>query len=140
MNRATGTDRKAVRWYREPWVWLLIFFPLAAVVGGMVTLYLAVTTSDGLVVDDYYKRGKAINRDLARDTVAAQHRLVASLELYPGDNRVQLVGDHRNILQGFGFNGIAGQQLCHADNKFQELMFAAEKILALIFGQGHQSD
>ena len=96
---ATGTDRKAVRWYREPWVWLLIFFPLAAVVGGMVTLYLAVTTSDGLVVDDYYKRGKAINRDLARDTVAAQHRLVASMELYPGDNRVQLVLDSVGNIQ-----------------------------------------
>ncbi len=38
-----------------------------AVIGGMTSLYLAVTTSDGLVVDDYYTRGKAINMDLARE-------------------------------------------------------------------------
>ncbi len=99
MSMMTGTDRKAVRWYREPWVWLLIFFPLAAVVGGIITIYLAVTTSDGLVVDDYYKRGKAINRDLARDAAAAQHQLVASLELHPGDNRVQLVLDSAGNIQ-----------------------------------------
>ena len=49
------------RWYAEPWVWLLIALPMTAVIGGMITIYLAVTTSDGLVVDDYYKRGKAIN-------------------------------------------------------------------------------
>jgi hypothetical protein len=54
-------------WHRQPWVWLLIALPMSAVIGGMVTLYIAVTTSDGLVVDDYYRRGKAINLDLARD-------------------------------------------------------------------------
>jgi len=69
------------RWYAEPWVWLLIALPAAAVVGGMITLYLAVVTSDGLVVDDYYKRGKAINLDLARDQAAAKYGVSASLEL-----------------------------------------------------------
>ena len=44
-------------WHRQPWVWLLIALPMTAVIGGMVTIYIAVTTSDGLVVDDYYKRG-----------------------------------------------------------------------------------
>ena len=81
------------RWFREPWVWLLILFPAAAVIGGAVTLYLAVTTSDGLVVDDYYKRGKAINRDLARDEAAASYGLSASLVLDSHDKRAQLVLD-----------------------------------------------
>ena len=81
------------RWYREPWVWLLILFPAAAVIGGAVTLYLAVTTSTGLVVDDYYKRGKAINRDLARDEAAAAYGLSASLALDIQDKRAQLVLD-----------------------------------------------
>ena len=65
MLTAVMSEKKP--WYAEPWVWLMISFPLAAVIGGMITIYLAVLTSDGLVVDDYYKRGKAINVDLARD-------------------------------------------------------------------------
>jgi hypothetical protein len=92
-------DRRTVRWYREPWVWLLILFPSAAVIGGMITLYLAVTTSDGLVVDDYYKRGKAINRDLARDDAAVLYGLTATLALDLQDNRVQLVLESNSNIQ-----------------------------------------
>lgn len=92
-------DRRTVRWYREPWVWLMILFPSAAVIGGMVTIYLAVTTSDGLVVDDYYKRGKAINRDLARDDAAMRYGLTATLGLDLQENRVQLVLESNSKIQ-----------------------------------------
>jgi hypothetical protein len=77
-------------WYAEPWVWLMITFPLAAVIGGMITIYLAVSTSDGLVVDDYYKRGKAINVDLARDRAAARYGLQAQLDIDLQNNRIHL--------------------------------------------------
>ena len=73
----TLTDKRS--WYREPWVWLLISLPLSAVIGGMITIYLAVSTSDGLVVDDYYQHGKEINRVLARDEAAARYQLQAVL-------------------------------------------------------------
>ena len=72
-------------------MWLLISLPMTAVIAGMVTLYLAVSTSDGLVVDDYYKRGKAINVDLARDAAAARHELRADIELDMRNNHVQLL-------------------------------------------------
>jgi hypothetical protein len=62
-------------WYREPMVWLLIALPLSAVVGGFVTLGLAIVSDDGLVVDDYYRRGKEINRVLERDRAAQAHGL-----------------------------------------------------------------
>jgi hypothetical protein len=68
-------------WYREPLVWLLIAFPLTAVLAGFATLYIAVKTHDGLVVDDYYQKGKEINKSLARDRAAAQHGLAAGLWL-----------------------------------------------------------
>ena len=77
-------------WYREPWVWLLIAFPMIAVIGSMLTIYLAVSTADGLVVDDYYERGKAINLDLARDAAAVRHQLKASIDLDLRDNHVQV--------------------------------------------------
>ena len=99
MSLPVEDGNRPVRWYREPWVWLLITFPLAAVIGGIITIYLAVTTSDGLVVDDYYQRGKTINLDLARDAAAAQYQLRASLQLDLPDNHVQLVLDSVSDIQ-----------------------------------------
>jgi hypothetical protein len=73
MNRATESRR----WYQEPYVWLLISLPLSAVVAGFYTLYLAIISDDGLVADDYYKRGKEINRVLKRDEAATSLGLSA---------------------------------------------------------------
>ena len=66
-------------WYREPFVWMLILIPLVAVIGGVATLILAVWSDDGLVVDDYYWRGKQINRVLSRDRAAATKAINADL-------------------------------------------------------------
>lgn len=85
------TVQKARRWYQQPWVWLLIALPATAVVGGMITLYLAVTTSDGLVVDDYYTRGLHINRDLARDHAAQTHGIEAHIDIDMAANRVTVI-------------------------------------------------
>jgi len=68
-------------WYRQPIVWMLIAFPLAAVIGGITTLVLAIQSDDGLVADDYYRRGKEIHRVLARDEAARQHGLTANVKL-----------------------------------------------------------
>ncbi len=76
------------RWYREPFVWLLVTFPLLSVIGGITLLTLAIRSDDGLVVDDYYRRGKLINRELKRDSMAAQHHLRADLRLEAGDRLV----------------------------------------------------
>jgi hypothetical protein len=78
-------------WYVHPWVWLLIAVPATAVIVGMVLLYFAITTNDGLVVDDYYTRGKAINLDLARDRAAQTHRLEARFDIDMARNRVTLM-------------------------------------------------
>lgn len=66
-------------WYRERWPWILMAGPGAVIVAGVVTVYLAVTTNDGLVVSDYYKRGLAVNQELARDTNARARGLVAEV-------------------------------------------------------------
>ena len=44
-------------WYRHLWPWLLIVPPLGAVIGGGITLYLAVTRPDPLVRRDCIKDG-----------------------------------------------------------------------------------
>jgi len=61
------SDRRAKPWYREPWPWFLIAGPAIVVVAAIGTAYLAVTSDDGVVADDYYKRGLLINRVLERE-------------------------------------------------------------------------
>ncbi len=58
-------------------VWLIIAIPLAAVVMGVTTVILAVVSDDGIVADDYYRRGLQINQSLERDRIAARHGLNA---------------------------------------------------------------
>ena len=59
-------------WYREPWPWLLMAGPAIVVVAGFVTLAFAIQSADGLVADDYYKQGNAINMTLHRDARAQE--------------------------------------------------------------------
>ena len=66
-------------WYRHRWPWLLMLGPLVVLVAGAITIRIAFSGADALVVDDYYKQGKAINQDLRRDRVAAELGLTASL-------------------------------------------------------------
>lgn len=57
-------------WYAEPWAWLVFGLPLATVIACLLTILIAARTADGLVVDDYYKRGLEINRVLDREASA----------------------------------------------------------------------
>ena len=75
-------------WYRQPIMWLVVGVPLSAVLFGIVMISLAVSGKDGLVVDDYYKRGLEINRSLERDRFAAQLGLEARVKLEPERRRV----------------------------------------------------
>jgi hypothetical protein len=55
--------------------------PAVVVVAGVVTLWLAVVSNDGLVADDYYKQGIAINQTLARSDRAKALALSAKLRV-----------------------------------------------------------
>ena len=82
-------------WYRQFWPWFLIAVPAAAVVMGITTILLALHEPDGLVSDDYYREGLAVNRDLERDREAAQRGLRARVHLDSdaGTVRVDLSGE-----------------------------------------------
>ena len=77
-------------WYREPWPWLLMAGPAAVVVAGFATLWIAISSSDGLVADDYYKQGLAINQTLQREANAAQHALRAGAQFADDGRRISL--------------------------------------------------
>lgn len=76
-------------WYREPWPWILMAGPAIVVVAGIVTAWLAIRGEDGLVADDYYKQGLAINQSLGRRDAA--ERLGVQAEIQFADGRVRVI-------------------------------------------------
>ena len=91
MNTAPLPVRLRTPWYRERWPWLLMAGPAIVVVAGLYTSWLAVTSDDGVVAEDYYKRGLAINQRLERVDRAADLKLSAIVDVAPdGDVRVTL--------------------------------------------------
>jgi hypothetical protein len=81
INKTSDTTSTPPIWYKQFWPWFLIFFPAAAVVAGIATLILAIQSDDGLVKDDYYKAGLAINQTLERSLKAHELNLNAIIHL-----------------------------------------------------------
>ena len=56
-------------WYREPWPWVAIAIPAAAVVMGITTLVLAISNPDPLTVDPrtYRELRSELTADQARE-------------------------------------------------------------------------
>ena len=88
MDRSVPVSRP---WYRHGWPWALMAAPAASIAMGAVMVVLALGSDDGLVVDDYYKRGLAINQVLARESRAAELGLAATFAFSPDRARVRLV-------------------------------------------------
>jgi hypothetical protein len=74
-------DSRVAPWYRQAWPWLLISGPAIVVVAGLVTAYIAWSTDDGVVAEDYYRRGLLINKSLERDARAAAWQLGATVRI-----------------------------------------------------------
>lgn len=77
-------------WYREPWPWLLMSGPFIVIVAGIVTAWLAVTSSDGLVAEDYYKKGLAAGETLARSQRAESLGITAGISMLRDAMRIRL--------------------------------------------------
>lgn len=59
-------DSENLPWYKQGWPWALIAIPVATLIAGVFTVLYAFNNQDPLVVDDYYKKGKAINLELSK--------------------------------------------------------------------------
>lgn len=66
-------------WYRQFWPWFLILLPASVVVAAVSTLIIANRGADDLVVDEYYKDGLAINRQLEKQQRARELGIGADL-------------------------------------------------------------
>ncbi len=81
QNMSASEDTVVLPWYRHRWPWFLMAGPGLVVVASFITLWLAIVSSDGLVTEDYYKKGLAINQTLALNDRARMLGLEAGLRL-----------------------------------------------------------
>lgn len=84
-------------WYRQFWPWLLFGLPACCLVAGLVTVRVASINADDMVVDSYYRDGKAINRRLDQDLRAAELELVAELGFNFDSGRLNLTLSGREL-------------------------------------------
>lgn len=84
-------------WFKEPWPWLLMLGPGVVIVAGIITTWLAVVSNDGLVSDDYYKQGLAVNQRLQRDHQASDLGLHADVMMSGSNVRLLLRADSSAI-------------------------------------------
>lgn len=68
-------------WYREPWPWIIMTGPFVVIVAGVATAWLAIKSNDGLVTEDYYKKGLAINQTVEQSASAERLGLSAALNV-----------------------------------------------------------
>ena len=76
-------------WYKQFWPWFLIALPVSSMIVSLNMLRFAINSEDSLVVDEYYKQGKAINVNLQKIELAKELNLRAQLLI--SDNSVELI-------------------------------------------------
>lgn len=68
-------------WYRQFWPWFIIALPASAVVGGLTTVWIAMQTSDSLVVQSEDGVRNASDRRIAAERFASELGLAALLDI-----------------------------------------------------------
>ena len=95
-----STNEVGRPWYRNFWPWFIVGLLSWAVVGSVTTAVIAVSGSDSLVRDDWYKDGMAINRRLEQEELARSLGISATgrIDFVTGEISLSLVGDEAPTL------------------------------------------
>ena len=90
MNGDSNLDMSGNPWYREFWAWF-VFTPLIIVIiASVITVTIAFSSSDDVVVDSYYKEGKALNKSFGPQDQAQALNVQAELTLNKQDASLML--------------------------------------------------
>ncbi|UJF18109.1 FixH family protein [Vibrio sp. SS-MA-C1-2] len=68
-------------WYKQFWPWVLIALPASAVIGSLFTFYIFSQNSVEMVTDNYYKKGKAINKEIGQLKEADKLHIKANVKV-----------------------------------------------------------
>jgi hypothetical protein len=85
-------------WYKEPWPWFLMAIPALTVIAGIITYWVATVSADGVVADDYYKQGLAVNQVIQRDQTAKEMGLRAEVMRSDAALRVLFTATNAEVL------------------------------------------
>lgn len=77
-------------WYREPWPWFLMSGPIIVIIAAVISAWIAIRSSDGLVTEDYYKQGLEAGETLARSKRAVELGISAGLRLTEDQVQIRL--------------------------------------------------
>lgn len=92
-------------WFKQFWPWFLIILPLCAVIGGILTVMIATGNKPEMVVDDYYSKGKAINKDLTLIKNARVNNISALITQADNELIINLTGvQDKSSIQLFLFH------------------------------------
>ena len=91
-------------WYKQFWPWFLIVLPLTVVVAAFVTLSISIKNSPSLVTEDYYKKGKGINIDISKLTIAKELNLKANVQSVGNQIIIQFDNNKGSETQVRGFD------------------------------------
>ena len=80
----------ATHWYQEPWAWFIVLIIAITAIWGSFLLHTAITQQDSVVVDDYYKTGKAINASKTRSLNAKNYAMRAVVVIQPTSSTIRL--------------------------------------------------
>jgi uncharacterized protein len=99
MQAMSTTSRQAGKpWYREPWPWILMAGPGIVIIAAIYTAWLAISSADGLVTDDYYKKGLKAGETIAQSRLAEEMGIRAYLSLSRETIRIRLEAKPDTVL------------------------------------------
>jgi hypothetical protein len=77
-------------WWTEWGLLLVVGLPVLTIFACAITVTIAVKGRDGVVAEDYYRQGLAINRSIRRDEVAFERGISAVLSIDTERQRIQV--------------------------------------------------
>ncbi|MFZ6861409.1 FixH family protein [Undibacterium sp. Ji67W] len=82
--------KKKDKWYKEPWLLLVVGGPAVVVCASIFTGAIAFMGSDKVVAEDYYKQGLTIDKDIQRDAKARGMQLSATLNFDAANSKIRM--------------------------------------------------
>ncbi len=67
MVSEVSQEKKSGPWWKYGYVWMIVGGPLAVIVAGIVTAYIALNGADPVIDENYYQNGLEINEKLRAD-------------------------------------------------------------------------
>ncbi len=86
------SNEPTTSWHKEPWMFLVMGVPIAAICWGVVIVTLAMNGKDSLVSDSYYKDGMAYTENREFRDKAKRLQIKAEVTFNDGEIRSTIAG------------------------------------------------